>query len=95
MQTNTQVKNLREEVSMTAQVRLRTRQLEKFFALKGNKTDTGRAEAIGVNPATYSRVTRGLTAPGERFIAGTLAAFPEMSFEDLFEVATDPEQVSA
>lgn len=74
---------------MAAKVCLRTRQLEKFFSLKGVKTDTARAEVIGVNPATYSRVIRGQTAPGEVFIAGTLAAFPELAFEDLFEVITD------
>lgn len=74
---------------MAARVCLRTKQLEKFFSLKGIKTDTSRAEAIGVNPATYSRVIRGHTAPGEVFIAGALTAFPELAFEDLFEVVEE------
>jgi len=80
---------------MAAKVCLRTRQLDKFFSLKSIKTDTARAEAIGVNPATYSRVIRNQTAPGEVFIAGTLAAFPELSFEDLFEVVVEPESDAA
>lgn len=80
---------------MAAKVRLRTKQLDKFFALKGVKTDAARADAIGVNAATFSRVVRGLTAPGEVFIAGVLAALPEMSFEDLFEVVDDSESVAS
>jgi hypothetical protein len=39
-------------------------------------------------------VLRGQTAPGPRFIAGCLAAFPEMDFDDLFEVITDEEPVA-
>lgn len=76
---------------MPAQIRLRTGQYRKFAALKGWRTDDAAASAIGVNPATLSRVLRGATAPGgtapgERFIAGLLAALPEVEFEDLFEV---------
>lgn len=74
---------------MAATIRLRTRQYEKFAKLKGWTTDEAAASAIGVNPATVSRVRRGLTAPGERFIAGVLAAIPEVDFGDLFEIDDD------
>lgn len=80
---------------MAAQIRLRLSQYRKFSALKGWTTDEAAAEAIGVNPATVSRVRRGLTAPGERFIAGVLAAIPEVEFSDLFEVAGDEEPTAA
>lgn len=71
---------------MAAAIRLRTRQYEKFAKLKHWATDEAAATAIGVNPATISRIRRGLTGPGERFIAGILAAIPEVEFADLFEV---------
>jgi len=80
---------------MAASIRLRTRQFRKFAALKGWRSDEAASRALGVNPATLSRVLRGKTAPGERFIAATLAAFPEMDFADLFEVVVDDERVAS
>lgn len=76
---------------MAASIRLRTGQYRKYAALKNWTTDRKAAEAIGVQPSTLSRVLRGAsdsrgTAPGEQFIAGLLAAFPELDFSDLFEV---------
>lgn len=41
---------------------------------------------IGVDRSTVFRVLGGHTAPGEEFIARTLAAFPHAKFEDLFRV---------
>jgi transcriptional regulator with XRE-family HTH domain len=80
---------------MAAQIRLRTAQYRKFAKLKGWRNDDQAAQAIGVNPATLSRVLRGITAPGERFIAGVLLALPEVEFHDLFEVHPEDEQVPA
>lgn len=71
---------------MPAQIRLRTSQYRKFARLKGWKSEAQAAASIGVNEATLNRVLRGLTAPGERFIAGMLHALPEVEFADLFEV---------
>lgn len=74
---------------MPASIRLRTGQYRKFAALKGWRTDTQAAAAIGVNPATLGRILHGKLAPGERFIAGALAALPEVDFSDLFDVFVD------
>lgn len=97
MQTRVLIRPTLEEVPVpAAEIRLRVRKLETCWSLMQIKTDQAKADLIGVNPATYSRVIRGLTAPGERFIAGTLAALPQVPFEDLFEVVvTDDEQVVA
>lgn len=75
---------------MAAAIRLKTREFQMFCRLAGLKTDDAKAKAIGVTPATVSRVLRGKTAPGVPFIAGTLTAFAEyeVSFADLFEVET-------
>lgn len=97
MQARVLVRATTEEVPVpAAAIRLRVRKLETCWSLMGITTDQAKAELVGVNPATYSRVTRGITAPGERFIAGILAALPQVPFEDLFEVVvTDDEQVPA
>lgn len=88
------------EVSMASRIRLRTGQYRKFASLKGWTTHAQQAHAIGVTEPTIGRVlkeagTAGARAPGEAFIAGCLAAFPELEFADLFEVVSDDEQVSA
>jgi hypothetical protein len=75
-----------EEMSMAAQIRLRTRQFDKFCKLKGWLTQAQRATGIGVTEPTIGRVMTGKRAPGEQFIAGCLAAFPDLDFDDLFEV---------
>ena len=80
---------------MAASIRLRTRQFQKFAALKGWRSDDQASRALGVNPATLSRVLRGKTAPGERFIAATLLAFPEMDFADLFDVVAGDDEAGA
>ena len=41
---------------------------------------------LGVERTTVYRILREEMAPGERFIAATLAAFPQTRFEDVFEV---------
>lgn len=80
---------------MAARIRLRTTQYRKYAALKGLSTHAQQATAIGVTEATVGRVLAGKTAPGEAFIAGCLAAFPQLDFADLFEVVDDGEQVPA
>jgi hypothetical protein len=56
------------------------------MAAAGITTVAGLAVHIGVDRSTAHRVLGGHTAPGEEFIARTLAAFPASKFEDLFEV---------
>jgi lambda repressor-like predicted transcriptional regulator len=77
------------EVSMSARISLRTSQYRKVMASKGWGTLEAQSSRIGVDPATISRVLKGRTAPGERFIAGLLLALPEWEFADLFEVTVD------
>lgn len=82
---------------MAASITLRLDQFRKVTALKGLRTEQAKADFIGVDQSTLHRVVRGATAPGTRFIAGCLAAFPELDFADLFEVTGDEpaEQVPA
>jgi hypothetical protein len=42
-----------------------------------------------VTCGTVSRIYAGIAAPGPRFIAATLAAFPGARLDDLFEVVDD------
>ena len=73
---------------MTATIRLRAGNLAKH--MKGRDLSNGQlASEIGVAHTTVGRVLRGIQAPGEKFIAGVLAAFPYLDFADLFEVVTD------
>lgn len=80
---------------MAASIQLRLRQFDKFANLKGLRTLVARANAIGVNPSNLSRVLANKQAPGAQFIAGTLVAFPELEFDDLFEVVDSVEDVAA
>jgi lambda repressor-like predicted transcriptional regulator len=85
------VRAIQEEVSMPARIHLRTAQFQKFCALKDWRTDDAKARAMGIDPATLSRVLKGRCAPGERFIAASLAALPEVEFSDLYEVVVEDE----
>lgn len=71
-------------------IRLRLAEFDDHCTSLGLDTDTARANAIGVKHSTVGRIWVGEIAPGERFIAGVLAAFPDKKFEDLFEVV-DPD----
>ena len=67
-------------------VRLRNDRIDEIATARGLVTDSARAELIGVERSTYSRVRSGEIQPGNRFIAGCLLAFHDLRFEDLFEV---------
>ena len=75
-----------QEPRAPAVVRLRTDRIDEIATARGLATDSARARRIGVDKSTYSRVIRGEVAPGERFIAECLRAFPDLKFDDLFEV---------
>lgn len=76
---------------MKSTIVLRAQQLRAYRALRGWNTDAALASAMKVHHTTVSRVLRGKTGPGEEFIANLLAAFPELTFGDLFEVVEKPE----
>lgn len=67
-------------------IRLRAEQLRQHAAKDGLSSDRAVAERLGVSHTTVMRALSGDIAPGEKLIAATLAAFPDLKFEDLFEV---------
>lgn len=67
-------------------VKLREDRLREHAGRLGIKTDSALAAHLGVSQTTVSRMLSGAIAAGETSIAATLTAFPELSFEELFEV---------
>lgn len=74
---------------MTARIRLKREQLDKYMRLAGVTTETALADRMGVDKSSVYRVFMNRVTPGEKFIAGLLAAFPTLDFADLFEVITE------
>lgn len=73
-----------------ATIALRNDQLAKFRRIRGGlDTDADFAKAVGVNAGQVSRVLKGKSAPGTRFIAGCLELFGVECFGDLFSVEPD------
>ena len=66
-------------------VRLRMARFDARAAELGLVTDAAKAEYIGVDKATLSRLINGEANPGERFIAACMATLG-VPFEELFEV---------
>jgi transcriptional regulator with XRE-family HTH domain len=71
---------------MPSVIKLRCWQVRKYMALKGLQTKTALADAMGIDRATVQRVLNGDALPGTIFIAAALDAFPELAFEDLFDL---------
>jgi len=69
-----------------AVIRLRAEQFRQHARRQGLKSDSASAAYLGMNRSTVRRVLNGEITPGERMIAAALAAFPELTFDDLFEV---------
>lgn len=65
---------------------LRRNQYDKYCALAELTTQAQQADAFGQSEAYISRVRRGRREVNAQFIAGVLAAFPDLRFDDLFEV---------
>lgn len=68
-----------------AQIKLR----DRFFTEaqeRGWGSDAAIADRIGAERTTVWRVRNGHASPGEQFIAGVLAAMPDMQFGDLFDI---------
>lgn len=69
----------------TAVIRLRADAFAEWAGREGLETEGAQAERIGVDRSILSRIRRGETSPGEKFIAAALAAY-DGKFEDLFEI---------
>ena len=62
---------------------------DRYSALvktKGWVTHEDQARGLGLVQSTISRTLKGDQRPGADFIAALIVAFPQASFEDLFEV---------
>ena len=66
-------------------LRLRKDVVAALRELKGLESDKQLAAAMGVNQSSVSRVMRGISQPGPRFIAGLCAAL-EAPMNKLFVV---------
>ena len=71
---------------MSATLRLRADQLAKLRKLAGLQTNASLAERMNYDAGNLSRVLAGKQAPGPKFIAALVAAFPGFDLDDLFEV---------
>jgi hypothetical protein len=72
---------------MAPTVVLRTGPLVKHRKKSGLVDDTRLASAMRMHRTTVTRVVAGEMRPGVAFIAGALTAFPDLRFDDLFEIA--------
>lgn len=57
----------------------------KFFDFYSGKT-ADLARITGLDISTISYIRRGYRAPGTRFIATVLSAFPHLKFDDVFYI---------
>lgn len=71
---------------MAATITLRLDAFRKYTKIAGLRNGTAIAEALGVDQGNLSRILAGRQAPGAKFIAACLAAFPDLDFADLFDV---------
>lgn len=69
-------------------IRLRQKEWERRMKVKELATPNARADRLGFNRTTVVRIERGETKPGHEFIAAVLNAFPDVRFEDIFEVSS-------
>lgn len=67
-------------------VQLRRSQYDRYCAAAELATQAQQADAFGQSEAYISRVRRGRRDVNASFIAGVLAAFPNLRFDDVFEV---------
>lgn len=79
---------------MASTLALRMGALDELRSSHGLTTDLQLATHLKLSAATVSRVLRGELRPGPRFIAHAVDAFPEVAFDDLFEVVREPAAVA-
>lgn len=68
----------------TIQLRIKRWHIE--CAARGLFTDRSRAVALGLSQPYISRLQNGQRAAGDTVIAAALTYFPDVRFDDLFEV---------
>ena len=73
----------------TPVVHLRVSQLQRHAKRLGLTTSDELADHLGISRWTVNRMLSGAIDPGVRTIAHALTAFPDLTFEDLFEVVED------
>ena len=66
-------------------IRLRMHIIEVLRETKGLESDQDLADAMHINRSSLSRVMRGVSQPGPKFIAGLCTAL-EAPFPSLFEI---------
>lgn len=76
-------------------IRPKVNLVRNYALLKGLKSDARLAAAMGLNRSIVSRVFNGSAAPSADFIAKLRRVFPELGFDDLFEVVDDVEEQAA
>lgn len=74
---------------MVATLHLRTEALAKYRKIAGIETNDALAKRMGIDAGNLSRVLTGKQAPGTKFIASLVAAFPGLELDDLFEVVME------
>ncbi|MFI7628456.1 hypothetical protein [Microbispora rosea] len=73
---------------MPPTIRLRNGVNERLKTHFGCSTDGAVAERIGIDPATWSRVIRGVSLPGPK-LSDLLLQIEGFTFEDLFELVIE------
>jgi DNA-binding XRE family transcriptional regulator len=68
-------------------IRLRWNEWDRRMNAKDLATPGARAERLGISRWNVARIEKGQTKPGYEFIAAVLDAFPDVRFEDVFEVS--------
>jgi hypothetical protein len=76
---------------MIATLRLKSEALSKYRRIAGIDTDSELAARMRIDAGNLSRVLKGTQAPGPKFIASLIAAFPGLELDDLFEVVVNGE----
>ncbi len=73
------------EATDTPAVRIRPEAVIQFRNAAGITSNRALAALAGVDQSTLQRVLAGTAEPSSRFISGLMRAFPDATFEDLFE----------
>lgn len=71
---------------MPATIRLRTRVFVEECMKREWFSASSQARGLGLAVSSIWRILERDTAPGAAFIAAALTAFPDLTFDDLFEL---------
>ena len=70
---------------MAATITLRADRFDSILSERGASTNVAAAEILGIDNGTISRVRRGKSEPGPRFIAQTLLNLA-VTFDEVFAI---------